>query len=294
MSPLKWTRRNDVLQKALFGPAGYPDTARGSLKRVFKILVDAGATALEYAAVYGLQASEGKAKQIGDLARQSGIMMSMHEAYYINFASKDPKIREKSRQRLIHALRFSPLMSVKRIVFHPGTQGGMIPAEAHIVVRDALRSVWEEAGRRGRGAFLAPEIAGKIVMYGSVDQIIALCHDVEGCIPTIDWAHLYARSQGKINDRESYLKILAQFENALGSLFVDNMHFHISGITFTEKGEVSHQPCGEEWGPDLHPMMEIVHELGYKPTFICESPNPLQGALFAKFLFEQIEMGRNE
>lgn len=131
-----------------------------------------------------------------------------------------------------------------------------------------------------------------MVMYGSVDQIIALCHDVEGCIPTIDWAHLYARSQGKINDKESYQKILTQFESELGSLFVDNMHFHISGITFTEKGEVSHQQCGEEWGPDLHPLMEIVYELGYKPTFICESPNPLQGALFAKFLFEQIEMGK--
>jgi deoxyribonuclease-4 len=281
-----------VLQEALFGPAGYPESARGSLKRVFEILVDAGATALEYAAVHGLQASKRKARQIGDLAKKNGIMMSMHEAYYINLASRDPKIREKSRQRLVHALRFSPLMNVKRIVFHPGTQGGMSETEAHIVVRDALRNVREEAVQWSRGTLLAPEIAGKIVMYGSVDQIIAICQDVEGCIPTIDWAHLYARSQGRINDRESYLRILEQFERELDSLFVDNMHFHISGITFTERGEASHQPCGEEWGPDLGPLMEIVHELGYKPTFICESPNPLQGALFAKFLFEQIEMGK--
>lgn len=280
------------LQEVLFGPAGYPDAARGDLKRVFRILVDAGVTALEYAAVHGLRTSEENAKQIGELARQNKIMMSMHEAYYINLASKDQRIRERSRQRLVKAIKFSPLMNVRRIVFHPGTLGGMTPMDAHAVVRDALRSIWEEAGQLGRGPFLAPEIAGKIAMYGSVDQIISLCNDVEGCIPTIDWAHLYARSQGQTNDRESYLKILTRFESELGSLFVDNMHFHISGITFTEKGEVSHQPCGEEWGPDLYPLVEIVHELGYKPTFICESPNPLQGALFAKFLFEQIEMGK--
>ena len=278
------------LQKILFGPAGYPDDARGNLKRVFEILVEAGVNALEYAAVHGLRTTEEKAKQIGDLAKVNDIAMSMHAAYYINLASKDLEIRERSRQRLIKALKFSPLMGVKRIVFHPGTQGGMTPDEAHIVVRNALRSIWEEVGDKGRGAVLAPEIAGKIVMYGSVDQIIKLCQDVKGCIPTIDWAHLYARSQGSVNDRESYLKILSKFEGELGSLFVDNMHFHISGITFTEKGEASHQPLGKEWGPDLYSLIEIVHEVGYKPTFICESPNPLQGALYAKFILEQIEM----
>jgi deoxyribonuclease-4 len=280
------------LRKVLFGPAGYPDDARGNLKRVFEILEEAGVNALEYAAVHGLRTTEEKAKHIGDLAKQNGITMSMHAAYYINLASKNPDIRERSRQRLVKALKYAPLIDVKRIVFHPGTQGGLTPEEAHIVVRDALRSVWEEAGHLGGGAFLAPEIAGKIVMYGSVDQIIDLCQDVEGCIPTIDWAHLYARSQGHVNDRENYQKILTKFESELGSFFVDNMHFHISGITFTERGEVSHQPLGEKWGPDLYPLIEIVHEVGYKPTFICESPNPLQGALFAKYIFEQIEIGK--
>jgi deoxyribonuclease-4 len=279
-----------TLRKVLFGPAGYPDAARGNLKRVFEILVEAGANALEYAAVHGLRTSEEKAKQIGDLAKQNQIAMSLHAAYYINLASKNNEIRERSRQRLIKAIKFAPMMGVKRIVFHPGTQGGMAPKEAHVVVRNALRSIWEEVDNRGSETFLAPEIAGKIVMYGSVDQVIALCQDVEGCIPTIDWAHLYARSQGSVNDRQSYLSILARFEGELGSLFVDNMHFHVSGITFTEKGESSHQPLGEEWGPDLYPLMEIVHEVGYKPTFICESPNPLNGALYAKFLFEQIEL----
>jgi len=280
------------LKDILFGPAGYPDAARGNLKRVFEILADAGVNALEYAAVHGLRTTEEKAKQIGDFAQQNGIGMSMHAAYYINLASKDHEIRERSRQRLIKALKFAPLMGVKRVVFHPGTLGGMTPEQAHIVVRDSLRSIWEEIGFQGGGVFLAPEIAGKIVMYGSIDQIIGLCQEVESCIPTIDWAHLYARSQGKVNDRESYLKVLTKFECELGNLFIDNMHFHISGITFTERGEASHQPLGEEWGPDLYPLIEIVHEVGYKPTFICESPNPLQGALYAKFIFEQIEMGK--
>lgn len=277
------------LNHVLFGPAGYPASAKGKLERVFQILVDVGVNALEYAAVHGLRTSEEKARKIGELAKQNDITMSMHSAYYISIASKDAEIRERSRQRLIKALKFAPLMGVKRIVFHPGTHGGLSRDDAHIIIRDSLQSVWEEAGHLGNGALLAPEIAGKLSMYGSIEQIIKLCQDVDGCIPTIDWAHLYARRQGELKDKGSYLKIIEHFENELGSLFLDNMHFHISAIEYTEKGEASHKPFGEKWGPDLCPLMEIVHEVGYKPTFICESPNPLQGALYAKFLLEEIK-----
>ncbi len=281
-----------LLDKILFGPAGYPDEAKGKPERVFQILAEAGMNALEYAAVHGLRISEEKAKVVGDLANQYGVSLSMHEAYYISLASREQKTRERSRERLVKALKFSSFMHVKRIVFHPGTHGGLSYEEAHKVIKDALTSVWNEAGDMGKGAWLAPEIAGKISMYGSVEQIIKLCQDVEGCIPTIDWAHLYARSQGTINDKASYEKILDQFERELGDLFIDNMHFHISGITFTEKGEASHKPLGREWGPDFYPLMELVHDVGYKPTFICESPNPLQGALYAKFLFEEIKKAK--
>ena len=277
------------LNQVHFGPAGYPADARGKVEQVFQILVDAGMDALEYAAVHGLRTSEDKAKLIGDLARRHNISMSMHAAYYISIASINPQTRERSKQRLIKALKFAPLMAVKRIVFHPGTYGGLSPEEAHIVIRNSLRSVWEEAGHLGDGAFLAPEIAGKLSMFGSVEQIIRLCQDVEGCIPTIDWAHLYARRQGELTEKENYLKIMSQFEEELGSLFLDNMHFHISAIAYTKKGEASHKPFGGEWGPDLYPLMELVHEVGYKPTFICETPNPLQGAIYAKYLLEEIE-----
>ncbi|MHA2351779.1 MAG: TIM barrel protein, partial [Candidatus Thorarchaeota archaeon] len=201
------------MNKVLFGPAGYPSEARGSVKRVFQIIAEAELDALEYAAVYGLKTKEDKAKIIGELARESGITMSMHAAYYISLASKTPSIRESSKERLVKALRFAPLMNVKRIVFHPGYLGGLSKDEAHVVIRDALKSVWEKAGEQGEGAYLAPEIAGKLSAYGSVDQIIRLCQEVDGCIPTIDWAHLYARSQGEINDKQGYLKILTRFED---------------------------------------------------------------------------------
>ncbi len=278
--------------KIRFGPAGYPAAAKSSPQKAFEILSEAGLTAFEFAAVRGLRTKEEVAKEIGALAAKFDISMSLHGAYFINLASKDPDIRQRSKQRLIKALTYAPWMNVKRIVFHPGTYGGLSNDDAHSVIRDALIEVWDEAGKKAGGAFLSPEIAGKINSFGSVDQIIRLCSEVEGAIPTIDWAHLYARSQGEINNKSTYLSILNKFEDALGSRFLDNMHFHVSGIIYTKAGEASHRPLGAEWGPDLLPLMEIVSEVGYRPTFISETPEPIRGALYTKFLLEELESSK--
>ena len=36
------------------------------------------------------------------------------------------------------------------------------------------------------------------------------------------------------------------------------------------------------------PLMELVLENGYKPTFISETPNPLRGAIYAKILRDKL------
>ncbi len=277
------------LPRLRFGPAGYPAEAKGKVEQVFSILTRSGLNALEYAAVHGLRAREDTAAEIGRLADQYDISMSLHAAYYISLASKSMETRERSKSRLKKALRFAPLMAVKRIVFHPGTRGGLPEEEAQVIVRDALNDVWEAAGAESGGAFLSPEIAGKIGAFGSEEEILRLCQELAFCIPTLDWAHLYARSQGKVNEKRSYLKVIDQFESELGKRFVDNMHFHVSGITYTERGESAHRPLGEHWGPDILPLVEIVREVGYSPTFISESPDPLKGALYVKFLFDELE-----
>ncbi|UCE10193.1 MAG: TIM barrel protein [Candidatus Thorarchaeota archaeon] len=272
-----------------FGPAGYPEESRGKPERVFEILREAGLNALEFAAVYGLRSTEERARLVGKLANESDVSMSLHAAYYINLASKSAEIRERSKARLTKALRFAPLMAAKRVVFHPGTMGGLDRDEAYRVIKDALREVRETADRSGNDILLAPEIAGKVRAFGSVEEITRLCNEVEGTIPTIDWAHLHARSNGGLKDRNNYLSVLTGFENDLGARFVDNMHFHVSGVTFTESGESSHKPLGGKWGPDILPLIEIVSEAGYGPTVISETPNPIRGALYSKFLLEELE-----
>ncbi len=281
-----------ILSIIRFGPAGYPDEAKGNLKRVFSIFKEVGINAFEYAAVYGLRISEEKSELLKKLAAENDILLSMHAAYYISLMSRDVEIRERSKGRLLKAIQFAPKMGVKRIVFHAGGYSGLSSEKAYELVKAALVDVWDAVDFDTRDVVLAPEIAGKLGAFGSIDELINLCSGLDRVIPTIDWAHLYAREGGNGDDRESYLKVLNRFEDSLGKEFTDNMHFHASGIEYTNKGEKNHRPLGMEWGPNLHPLMEIISEMGYNPTFISESPNPLEGALFMKYLYEEIEKAR--
>ncbi|NWF95127.1 MAG: TIM barrel protein [Candidatus Thorarchaeota archaeon] len=275
-----------------FGPSGYPEEAKGSADAVFALLRDAGLNALEYAAVYGLRINEEKARLVGDLSKATGVQMSMHAAYYISLASKDPAIRERSKYRLVQALTFAPLMNVKRVVFHPGTYGGLDAESAFVTVRDALSEVWHTAGKSAHGTFLAPETAGKTNNFGSIEEVIRLCSELEYCIPTVDWAHLYARTKGEMGDSRSYREVLSLLEESLGDRFLKNMHFHVSGIVYGEKGEKEHRPLGGEWGPDILPLIQLCMENGYNPTFISETPEPIEGALYIKHLVDQLERSK--
>ena len=56
-------------------------------------------------------------------------------------------------------------------------------------------------------AMLRPETTGKISQFGSVEELISLSEELN-ILPCIDFAHIYARSLGKINDYNSFYKIM--------------------------------------------------------------------------------------
>jgi deoxyribonuclease-4 len=256
---------------------------------VFEILKEVQLNALEYAAVYGLRITEEKAAELKSLSQKYDVALSMHAAYYISLLSKDPKIRDRSKARLVKALQFAPKMGVNRIVFHPGGYSGQELNEAFEIVRNSIQQVQESVDKESKRVLMAPETSGKHSAFGSVDEILKLCIELDNVIPTIDWAHIYAKSSGQSDKKESYIQVLTLFEDELGPEFIENMHFHASGIVYTDKGEQSHCPLGLDWGPNLVPLMEIVTEVGYRPTFISETPNPIEGALYMKFLLEEVE-----
>ncbi|MEM4529874.1 MAG: hypothetical protein QXQ52_05070, partial [Candidatus Methanomethylicaceae archaeon] len=109
--------------------------------------------------------------------------------------------------------------------------------------------------------------------FGSLEEIISLCEEIDGLQPVIDWAHLHARDLGRFKTKEDFRNVIITIENRLGSEYLKNLHFHFTKIEFTKKGEKCHHTLDEEdYGPDFELLAEVILEFNLTPVIISESP----------------------
>ena len=80
---------------------------------------------------------------------------------------------------------------------------------------------------------------GKLSQFGTLDELLNLAAETDGMAPCIDFAHWRART-GKNNSYEEFCGVLAKIEKRLGKSALGNMHIHVAGIAFGNKGELNH------------------------------------------------------
>ncbi|MBP1770610.1 MAG: Endonuclease, partial [Candidatus Aminicenantes bacterium] len=64
-----------------------------------------------------------------------------------------------------------------------------------------------------------------------------------------------------------------------------NVHIHIAGIQFGDKGEIKHLNL-EETGFRYDEWLQALRDLGVEGTIICESPNLEGDAVMLKKLYQ--------
>ena len=128
-----------------FGPSG-----NGQLfyDQGFKTSLDApawlknrGLSLYEYSFSRGFTTSEFTAKTIGEMCKENGIELTLHAPYYINLANPDPKMIEKSFGYILTSLKFLKIMGGTKIVFHPGSCGGMERKEAFEILKKHVKEL---------------------------------------------------------------------------------------------------------------------------------------------------------
>ncbi|MGC9115620.1 MAG: deoxyribonuclease IV [Fervidicoccaceae archaeon] len=274
-----------------FGPAGKPIDLAGDLLEAPSFLKSIGLDAMEYEAVRGVNISKERAEKLGSLAKENGIVLSMHAPYYINLSAVEREKVESSIKRLLDALQASSWMGSYVVVFHPGYYLDWGVKEAVSRVIQALKDVRErsEALSAG-GVWLGPETTGKAKQVGSVDDVIEICREVSRCRPVVDWAHLHARSLGKFpKDPGDVVKVVERLESELGKEAIDPLHTHFSKIEYTRGGEKEHHTLDEkDYGPEFKDVCEAYKEVGVNAVIISESPVLERDALKMKKICEEI------
>lgn len=262
---------------AKFGPAGNSESFsalgyKHSLQ-VPEYIERMGLDAFEYQCGRGVNIGTDKAAELGKLAKEKGIALSLHAPYYISMSSVEEDKRLNSINYILQSARAVKAMGGNRIIVHTGSCGKISREEALQLAVDTMKKSLDALDSEGLSDIhICPETMGKVNQLGTLDEVMALCAVDERLIPCIDFGHLNAREQGILRTYEDFEGV---FKTVLDRLGIDRLrifHSHFSKIEYSKGGEVRHLTFEDDiYGPNFEPVMELTYKYGASPTFICES-----------------------
>ena len=280
---------------AKFGPAGnslsFAAMGYKHSLQVPEYLTKMGLNAFEYQCGRGVNIGIDKATELGNIAREKGITLSLHAPYYISMSSVEEAKRLNSINYILASARAVNAMGGNRIIVHTGSCGKISREEALTLAIDTMKKSIEALDNEGLGHIhICPETMGKVNQLGTLSEVLALCSIDERLIPCIDFGHLNARDLGCFKTLADYEKVFTEIKDKLGGARLKTFHSHFSKIEYTTGGEKKHLTFEDTvFGPDFEPVMELTYKYGASPTFICESDGTqAEDALLMKKYYENI------
>jgi len=241
----------------LFGSAG--SAGLGNQEGV-KHAKELGLDALEVEFTYGVRMSNAEAKKVGEIAKKLGIKLSVHGPYYINLASKEKAKLNASKKRILQSCERAHHLGASPVVFHAGFYQGRDEQEVYKIIKEQIIDIQKTIKKNKWKVKLAPETTGKKSQFAGLETLLKLKKEIN-CDICVDFAHLYAREQGKIDFNEIIKKIKS----------LPHIHCHFSGITYTEKGERSHKLLDKSF---FVPLAKAIKKAKPKSMIVInESPD---------------------
>ena len=275
------------MEELLFGTGGAPHSSNTpSTIDGIKRIAELGLGCMEIEFVQGVRMGEAGARLVAGTAAKEGVKLSAHGPYFINLNAHEPEKITASQERILQTARISAICGAESIVFHAAYYLGDPPDKTYDTVKKHLALILSTLRKEDNHIWIRPEILGKPSQFGTIDEILNLCAELEGVAPCIDFAHWHART-GAANSYFEFSYVLEQIKERLGDEALANMHIHISGIDFGAKGERKHLNLRDS---DLQyvELLKALKDYNAKGLVICESPSLEEDALLLKETYNSL------
>ena len=264
------------MNKVLFGPAGnslsfYEEGFKSSYDTP-KWVKNRGLDLFEYSFGQGYRMTTETALKLGEEFKKEGIVLSLHAPYFINFANPDEEMFTKSIGYINTGIKFMKSLQADRMVFHPASCGKQTREEAVSLMTNRLKEIMPTFEEELGDKYLCPETMGKVMQIGTYKEIIDLCTISEKLIPTFDFGHINALTQGSLKSAEDYKRIFDYSFEKLGEERTKNAHIHFSRIQYGAKGEIRHLTFEDKlYGPYFEDLVNVLIDYDMACHVICES-----------------------
>ena len=219
---------------------------------------------------------------------KSNVHLTGHLPFWINLGNSND---DKNLNYLVSGLKVAEeLKSV--CVFHLGFYGNKKFDDLKTNIVELIQKALEISNvNNGK---IGIETTGKQEAIGTLDEIIELINLIndERVIPIIDWAHLYARSNGVYPyDYQDFKEILQKIVENIG---YKPYYFHFGGITYKKGNEIKHMSV-KSFEPPAPNLFAALKDLNFNDfTMIIESPDSIEDVKWLKQVFANPENYFNE
>lgn len=247
------------------GPAG--SKALTGLEELREMSKD-GLNAMEIEFTYQIWMTDKEAEKVGKDAVEAGVFLSIHAPYYINLNSEEKAKIDASKKRILSCCERGHYFNGNEntpIVFHAAFYGKDTKEGTYKKVKEEILDMQKMIKQKGWKVILCPETTGKSSQFGDLDELLKLSKET-GCGITVDFAHLKARNNGKIDYKEVFEKLKQ----------LKHIHSHFSGIEYTAKGERKHLITPNS---EIKELLDWIKKYKIDITIINESPDPYRDSL---------------
>lgn len=274
--------------RLLFGTSGVPESSPKHTSEAGILQSRAlGLDCMEMAMVQKVTMGPATAAKVKAIAERERVALSIHAPYYINLNSQDPQKLIDSQGRILAAARAGDLCGARNIVVHMGFYHTNTSAETTEIIYRNLKPVVEQLQAEGSPSIVRPETMGRLSQWGDLDEVLDLCAALPGVLPCLDFAHLYARHQGGYNTYTEFLAVLDRLAVRLGRAALNDMHIHVSGIEYGQRGEVRHLTFAES-AFNYRDCVRALRDRDCKGLVIGESPDRERDAIFLQGLWKEL------
>jgi deoxyribonuclease IV len=252
-----------------FGPSFIP--SRESPDEAIDLLLGRGYRACEIDLEGGFWMDPDFAERLGRLAREAGVVLSIHAPLFafVGRPERDKKHR-MAVGMLDHTAGLAVACGAEVVVIHPGYLFGRDREQAVAAVVEQLAELRERLDGKQRAVGFGMEVMGRVNELGSLEDVLAICSQLDWVRPVLDFAHLHAVSDGAYTTAEPFADALAGADAAIepGAPF----HIHFSDISYANRNEKSHVRYGEGT-LRADPLAQALSGFDRPATVIGESPD---------------------
>src|SRR5881296_1681975 len=221
-------------------------------------------------------------EELGQIARELDIELTLHAPYYMDFADVDG-LAQKSIDSAVWGGLLADSLQARLVVTHLGRYGDLDRTLALERVKGNLEIVRDRFKAAKLSPWIGAEASGLQEVVGGLDELLWLAKHVRGVVPVLNFAHLHAREGGLLRRPEDFQAVFDKVSKVADGHY----HAHFSGVEHEGGNEIRYTPI-KKGDLRFEPLAECLLMGPVDLTLISSSPLLEHDAMYMRVILDRV------